>query len=216
MIIGKEGEQPFKISADGVSRRHAELTTDDKGVMTLRDLGSTNHTFVRDDKTGLFVRIENAPVTEMTFVCLGPDNSHGCSFYIKQLITPGFYNEELSYMNAKEDYYDSLAEKQTRKGKMITMALRIIPTILVIVLLFFVLPMIWEGIDGQVMTVVRIAVTMSIPVLMPLFYDPSKALKRIEQERERFHHCPNPACSRHMPSKEIRNMDCAACHLKTT
>jgi len=50
IILGRKGDQPFAITADGVSSQHAKITIDgDK--WTLEDLHSTNGTFIRDEKT---------------------------------------------------------------------------------------------------------------------------------------------------------------------
>ena len=47
MIIGKQGEQPFKISDNYVSRRHCEITQTATGnVFHIKDLGSSNGTYV--------------------------------------------------------------------------------------------------------------------------------------------------------------------------
>ena len=47
MVIGKQGEQPFKITDGYVSRRHCEITpTSRVGVFHLTDLESSNGTYV--------------------------------------------------------------------------------------------------------------------------------------------------------------------------
>ena len=47
VIIGKQGEQPFQISDGFVSRRHCEITTTAQdGVFHIKDLDSSNGTFV--------------------------------------------------------------------------------------------------------------------------------------------------------------------------
>lgn len=68
-IIGRNGNQPFKIEAEGVSSEHARITIDDNGQWILEDLHSSNGTFVRDDK-GNFTRIVKVHITEQTIISL--------------------------------------------------------------------------------------------------------------------------------------------------
>lgn len=49
-IIGREGNQPFKIDNTGVSRRHARLEILPDGGMVIEDLGSANGTFVNGQR----------------------------------------------------------------------------------------------------------------------------------------------------------------------
>ena len=74
IILGKEGNQPFKINADanGVSRRHAQITITDSNEWYIEDLNSTNGTYIRDEKTGLLIPIAGKRrITPMTFIFLG-------------------------------------------------------------------------------------------------------------------------------------------------
>lgn len=41
ILLGTEGNQPFKITQQGVSRQHARITIGDDGVWILEDLNST-------------------------------------------------------------------------------------------------------------------------------------------------------------------------------
>lgn len=72
ITIGKNGDQPFVIDSEMVSRRHAELIVADDGTITVRDLGSTNGTFVKL-KNGEFRRIEKCKVKSGATLRLGPD-----------------------------------------------------------------------------------------------------------------------------------------------
>lgn len=49
MLIGRSDEAKFRIRDDRISRRHCELTADE-GVVRIRDLGSTNGTFLNDEQ----------------------------------------------------------------------------------------------------------------------------------------------------------------------
>ena len=50
-IIGKEGDQKFKISEkrNKVSRKHCKITIDDNGQWYVDDLDSTNGTYIIDE-----------------------------------------------------------------------------------------------------------------------------------------------------------------------
>ena len=50
ILLGTEGNQPFKITQQGVSRQHARITIGDDGIWTLEDLNSTNGTFIRNEE----------------------------------------------------------------------------------------------------------------------------------------------------------------------
>lgn len=50
IIVGREGDQPFTIDNAGVSRRHVKLTDCGNGSYIIEDLGSSNGTFVNDQK----------------------------------------------------------------------------------------------------------------------------------------------------------------------
>ena len=71
IIIGKGGNQPFKINDEYVSSLHAIFTYDEAtGAMTITDKGSTNGTFVRMGNQ--FQQISHCNVNATTDVRLGP------------------------------------------------------------------------------------------------------------------------------------------------
>lgn len=49
VLIGRSEEAKFRIRDDRISRRHCELTAED-GIVRIRDLGSTNGTFLNDEQ----------------------------------------------------------------------------------------------------------------------------------------------------------------------
>ncbi|WP_407402782.1 FHA domain-containing protein [Sodaliphilus sp.] len=57
ILIGKEGNQPFLLTEASISRKHALFHMDERtGIMTLRDVGSVNGTYVKAND-GTFKRI---------------------------------------------------------------------------------------------------------------------------------------------------------------
>ena len=84
IILGKQGNQPFEIKGELVSRKHAEIIVSDNGEWLLRDLHSTNGTYVRNEQTGEMKRVGEVRITPMTFVILGSEGMLGCSIYATQ------------------------------------------------------------------------------------------------------------------------------------
>ena len=83
IIIGKQGNQPFKLTESSISRQHALFHLDEAtGKMTLKDSNSTNGTWILA-KDGKFKRLlGEAPVGLNTLVRLGATET----FRIKDLL----------------------------------------------------------------------------------------------------------------------------------
>lgn len=208
MIIGKNGEQPFKIndSAVGVSRQHAEVEMDgNDGQWTLRDLNSTNGTYLRDEQTGDFHRVTSVSITPMSFIRLGSTNSKGCTFYARQLQAPGNYRKELQYIYQKEKEYEAKKAQVEKSAKM----LRIIQTAAPLVILAISFLVTRES--SMTVMVIRMA-SASIPsIILQLLFDPKKKLKQINATADNFRYCPNPACNHKLSSSDIKEMNCPYC-----
>ena len=50
IVVGREGDQPFKIDNPGVSRKHVQVEDLGNGLFLLEDLNSSNGTFVNNQK----------------------------------------------------------------------------------------------------------------------------------------------------------------------
>ena len=74
IIIGRNGTQKVKISAEGVSGQHASLTIRDDGQLVLKDLDSTNGTYIRNEKFQ-FERIGVKVIKLDTVIRFGNDDS---------------------------------------------------------------------------------------------------------------------------------------------
>lgn len=83
IIIGKQGNQPFKLTESSISRQHALFHLDEAtGKMTLKDSNSTNGTWILA-RDGKFKRlVGEAPVGLNTLVRLGAS----ATFRIKDLL----------------------------------------------------------------------------------------------------------------------------------
>lgn len=205
IILGTGGNQPFEIKQAGVSREHASITIGDDGTWTLADLGSTNGTFVRTED-GELRRVSKMTITPMTFICLGPDNSNGCSFYALHVKTPNNYYREFEYLNNLEDKFDEKATKAERKNRAVKV------TIALTSLVAFVGSFLTEG--HHILQLMLLRVGSVVSGVSTMFFDPRGSEKKLKAEKERFHRCPNPACSHVLRSDEIRDMQCGKCKCK--
>ena len=205
IVIGTEGNQPFKIKGEAVSRRHAQITVNEQNEWVLEDLDSLNGTYIRQESDGELVRVSTTRITPMTFICLGTDNAKGCTFFARQVLKgiSGNFKEEFDYLNDIEDVYDQKIERLEHN---VLTEKKIIFAVNIIVVIVSLFPQINPEIR---MNLLRIIPTISAG--FAAFYDASGKKKAINEERERFHHCPNPACSHKLKSNEIRNMRCNKC-----
>ncbi|MBR4367413.1 MAG: FHA domain-containing protein [Bacteroidaceae bacterium] len=201
IIIGKNGEQKFTITGSMVSKEHAQVTIDDNGTWTLKDLNSKNGTYVRDNN-GNFVRISEIAITPDTFICLGPDNATGCMFYACHLL------------NDKDDYHHefSLLDKYARKYiaeyyKVEKRSVIIMKSIAGISLLLLALSFAME--QGKAIQLLRVGTLLS--TLYSLFANPKKSLLQINEKASNFYRCPNPGCIYKLTVKDIENCQCPRC-----
>lgn len=215
MIIGKRGEQPFQITGANVSAQHAEFVIDSQaGVWTLKDLDSTNGTYIRDESTGNLRRIKTKVIHPLTFVCLGSDNSKGCTFYARQLLNPGNYNEELLYIRKKNEELEERIKKIDKTTQIINI-FKVLLTILLLVLL--IAPMLYssEKPDMGWTLILRISASLIPSVIIQLFqivYNPTKKKDNLRKMQACFSHCPNPMCNYKLQAEHIKSMDCPSCH----
>lgn len=205
IVIGTEGNQPFKIKGEAVSRKHAQITINEHDEWVLEDLNSLNGTYIRQESNGELVRISKAKITPLTFICLGTDNAKGCTFFARQVIEEncGNFKEEYYYLNDIEDAYEQKIEKLEHN---VVLVKKLIFALNILVVIISILPQINSEIR---MNMLRIIPTISAG--FAAFYDASGKKKSINAQRDLFHHCPNPACSHKLKINEIRNMRCNKC-----
>lgn len=209
--IGKEGNQPFEIEQLGVSRNHATIEISDDGtVWTLTDNDSTNGTFIRESD-GQYRRIASVRITPMTFIRLGPDTVHGCSFYAKRVLGDKdnyeYFEEFEEIQKINKKYAESIAamEAKTSKAKLYQ---RLISMGIVFALLCLI-P--FDSFFGMPPFMLRMVLTPVISEMITFFFDPKKKVKQLKDERDRFYDCPNPECSHKLKESEIEAMSCSKC-----
>lgn len=207
IVLGKDGNQPFPIKADGVSRQHAKITINDMGEWMLEDLDSSNGTYVRNEENGELRRIVKTKITPMSFICLGADNAKGCSFYARQVLKENnsSFTCEYEYLNEKEDNFDDKMEQIEDNAKKLNIIKAVLPVFLLALSIAIIPGM------GPVSWIIRGAASAIPTVLILLFYNPTDIKKKHNALRDKFHQCPNPQCSHRLRVSEIRDMKCSKC-----
>ena len=203
-IIGRQGDQPFTISQEGVSREHAKLTISDDGKWLLEDLNSENGTFIRN-KDGEMEQVGKKNISESTYICLGPNNINGCKFFARQLIDSKDYQQAFDLLEEIDNDIEDRLEKAEGKSKIIRKAITTISMI------GFFGSFIVE--DNSLRTML-LRVSTAATGLSSMFFDSNKQKKQLKALREKLFGCPNPACSHNLSSKEVRNRKCSKCGAK--
>ncbi len=204
IIIGKDGQQPFKVTGRLVSRKHCKITIED-GMWVLTDLDSSNGTFIRDKKTGRLLPVTEQVIDPMTFICLADDTPEGCTFYADSVFHPDKYSDMFAYISDVDDQFDEeekRLEKRVRQQKIILFVLNAA----LIVASF--LP-IFDKCPDLRLNLLRIVPLVSTG--LTAFYDAQTKKKKLEERRNRFRHCPNPECSHILRVKDIHAGQCPKC-----
>ena len=208
IILGKNGEQPFKITQNGVSRQHAKIIIDNDDIWWLEDLKSTNGTFVRDEGNGKLMPVLKLRITPMTFINLGPDNAKGCGFYARQVLAEnqGKYQEEYRYLQDIADRYEQKMERVEKNMKKIRIAGPLISIVMLLLSIYL------EIYLPQSMRLnIYLMRTSMFTSLFSALYDGTSIRRRLEKEFHRFSKCPNPECSGHLRISDVRDWQCPRC-----
>jgi hypothetical protein len=198
IILGREGNQSFKISQPGVSKEHARLTIDGD-VWMLEDLNSSNGTFILDDK-GEMTQVAKLQIQPQTLICLGADNANGCSFYARYA-ADGNYPALFDYLEERDTSFRKEEEKAEEMPQTVR---KVVGTIsaLALVLSFCVT-------GNLAMMLLRVGTLAS--AASSFLYNPAKKKKELKAIRGSIFRCPNPACSHVLSAKEIHNRRCSKC-----
>lgn len=211
ITIGKDGNQPFEITQSGVSRTHATIDITEDGVWMLTDKHSTNGTYIRE-ADGTFRRISSVKITPMTFIRLGPETVHGCSFYAKRVFGDNKnyeYFEEFEYLSKIDRQYEeriSVLEKKASKIKLLLPSASMVGAFGILMLLPLDM--------GMSAMVIRFVLSSIISAIITFLFNPTKKVKLLKAERERFHDCPNPKCNHKLKTSDIDAMLCPKCKAK--
>lgn len=217
-IIGRAGNQLFKIEAEGVSAEHARVTIDDSGHWTLEDLKGEhgNGTYVRDDK-GNFVRIIKCNINEQTIIRLADVGHNSFTFMAHHLLVedPKDFSYEFNYVYKLAQDFKKREETLNQTIKRTRKKLQIFAAVVVIVLMalaYLLIDMFANS--NSIWTKAPIIV---IPVLVKLFFpsDTSKSdamKKELQESKKLMLVCPN--CQYPMSDYDLNNRRCRNCKAK--
>lgn len=219
--------QPFqwKSFQSDVSHEHAIITIDDDGNWWLKDMNSTNGTYIRKDDEEWwrfgndddpdFRRVESCAITPMTFLRLGNENSKSISFYAKQAEKYGDFDKEFEYIKERKESLLQEKELNIKRIKRISIFLEIYLPI-IISLLIVVLGFLGGRLDlgGGIGT----ALFLILNRMPKLIYNSNKKqeelISQIDKRIQSLSFCPNPECSNKLTSKQIDYMKCDSCGIK--
>lgn len=119
IVIGRSGQQPFAITASGVSAIHASLTITDSGEWILRDEDSANGTFIRNE-SGAFERIEVKRISRNTLIRLGDETINGVTFSASQLIQedPDDFTEQFFALKRTYEQFETEKKRLTHNMRL--------------------------------------------------------------------------------------------------
>ena len=203
IIIGRNGDQPFKITAEGVSARHASLTIRDDGRWILKDLDSTNGTYVRNEQYE-YVRIAVKVIDEDTVIRLGSDDSiRSIQFTAVQLVKENQddYSHEFEALRKK---LEVSINKKNSIEKMVT-RLSFAPLACSAILMIGTMNL---SFDPVALRCLFIAPTLLSPLINNYG---KKRLKELVSEMRNDFVCPNPKCRFPLSEIEIRRGQCSKC-----
>lgn len=218
IIIGRDGNQPFKISDKRicVSSNHASITIDDYGRWLLKDLGSANGTFIRNDTTGNLIPVDSAGVSisESTFIVLAADNSTGCCFYARQILSPSDYFSEHQYMLQKKEEFDQKEENVSKKPRIIRLVIFGIMAVFTALTFNTSFQQLINNLmgdkSGNNFFVLYRFLSMG-SMGFSAIYDVQAKKDKIKKLRSKFNQCPNPECDHRLSKDEIENLKCKKC-----
>jgi hypothetical protein len=204
-IVGRFGNQPFKIASDGVSSEHARITQQDNGEWFIEDLkgDNGNGTFVKDEN-GDFVRIYNKKVNENTVVRLGKGGYHSYLFTIHHLLSqPDDYEYEFKLLREKSKELSAELKRIQKKNKMMTTAGNIVVQLSVGLLAVLV---------TRKMSIGFIILAVARVVFNYIFKPDKKEILNVQQKMKKLITCPR--CGKPLSEYEMDNRSCLTCHAK--
>lgn len=209
ILIGKHGNQPFKLTEPSISREHALFHKDEvTGRMTLRDNNSTNGTWIMAND-GRFKRlVGEAPVGPNTIVRLGAKHT----FMIKELLAGGKKSVAVDISNLRAVYEKYQQDKMSLEAKTSNIMMWRMTSLslgsIFAILLTMLVPKDFAG-DTTVSSIIKIAGSVVAIGLSWLIVDiKNKNLIRRKDENERNFRkkycCPK--CGYHFGTKLYENI----------
>ena len=205
IIIGKNGNQPFPITATGVSGQHASLTIDSNGTLILEDLDSTNGTYIRNENFQ-FERIARKVITRDTVIRFGSDDTiRSLTVIANQLIkiNPDDFSYEFKMLRTKWGDVMKRKEKIEHNTSILSFAPPFLSVVAILLTINSNDPMLLRG------------ALLAPSLLSPLVHRyGKKKLTRLNDEIKNTFVCPNPKCGRQLTEREITRGQCMVCKAK--
>lgn len=209
LIVGREGNQPFPITEEGVGRQHLQVLVPDRmdGDWVVRDLNSANGTFVQR-ADGSFEQMYGVQHFSWdTVVRMGPANMYGRTFWLCQLTQtdPNDYslqfrkiNRQLNtFIEEKKQQAEEQERQRTRKNFIRALILAVISAGLI-----YIIPPEYQT--------ARFAVLPIAGAIVPLLLQKKKVDCQSKDYKAIFR-CPNGKCGRPLTEFDIRRGFCPAC-----
>lgn len=197
---------PFSIpqSATRVSSQHAEIVIDDHGVWTLKDLNSTNGTYIKDS-SGNLVQVGRSQISRDTVIVLADMTVNGFQFRADSIIggISSNYGQEFMRLQQERNRIEAELEKIYRTSKYV----KYIPSLLIVVVMFLISLLI----EPEHRFMLMGAVSAICTALVSAVYDPQTRMRRVSEERKQKLVCPNPQCGKQLSDYEIDKGQCSAC-----
>ena len=211
-IIGKEGEQKFKISEkrNKVSRKHCKITIDDNGQWDVDDLDSTNGTYIINEE-GEIVQVRHYPITEFTRIILADQTPFGFSFIAHHVLEEDPFNYRKEFIHLLKLHAKALNMKEEldaetiRKGNILKYVPTVISAIISITLTILAPP------DWRIVILTASgAITGMIAKFMADRSKNTTKTKAFAKYCNQMLRCP--CCGKVMTEAEFTNQMCGACH----
>lgn len=217
LIVGREGNQPFLITEEGVSRQHLQVTVPDRmeEPWFVKDLGSSNGTYVQQ-ADGTFERVHGTlQLSWDTVVRMGPANMYGRTFWLCQLTQTDVNDYELQFRELNRRLDAFMVEKQQKsekleKQKKQSAIIKAFISIAVVLIFVLLLPVLMPDSAQQTITTLRVVVTTITTALVPVFFLNKKNDNPPTDFKSVFR-CPNGKCGRPLTEYDIRRGQCPAC-----
>jgi len=207
IIIGIQGNQPFKITANGVSSKHAKLTITDDGRWILEDLNSTNGTYIYNGEQHSYVRISKKEITPDTSIRLGNNETLLCYEFKARLCV----EDEDEYFRIEfKKLMQKWEETQQRKVK-IEKKIALVSWIPIGISWILALMRFSDLPIEQRLNLMCVGMLIT-PFLSRIVSTVSmKWLKTFNAEVKETFVCPNPKCGMPLTETELKRGQCLKC-----
>ena len=195
-IIGREGNQKFNIDDEkfgAVSRRHARLKVDEEtGTWTLRDEGSTNGTFILDERGELQPVSGEVVSSPTTRISLGGQRHNALTIVAHTVVDGGkSFAPDFDELDRRLEEFKRRSANKKSQMKWLRILLSLLP------IACLVIPGL--GVEARF---VGVSVASLLNAALAGLHDPTK----LAEERSRTIVCPK--CGRALSDRDVERHSC--------